>query len=145
MINKQAPEGQKLKIRRSPPRQVGVDGLNFTTDMKRLGIMADVQDVQDKKKKLLIKQRHISPPPNLSSEVPAKVGDMSSKVDMPAETSTQFKFPFQRRARSLSLPKDKEGNDIQESQYDSSKPIVAKDNFLVAHKNLVPGVMKLIQ
>ena len=29
--------------------------------------------------------------------------------------------------------------------YDSSKPIVAKDNFVLAHKNLVPGVYKLIQ
>mmetsp|Transcript_27088 Transcript_27088/g.41247 ORF Transcript_27088/g.41247 Transcript_27088/m.41247 type:complete len:88 (-) Transcript_27088:215-478(-) len=31
------------------------------------------------------------------------------------------------------------------SQYDSSKPVVAKDNFVLAHKNLVPGVHKLIQ
>jgi len=69
---------------------------------------------------------------------------MSPKVEEP---QAQFKFPFQRRARSLSLPKDKDGNDIKdtEAQYDSNKPIMAKDNFLVAHKNLVPGVMKLIQ
>jgi hypothetical protein len=44
MINQKAPEG-KLKIRRSPPRQTANEALNFTTDMKRLGIMADVQDV----------------------------------------------------------------------------------------------------
>lgn len=43
MINKNAPEG-KLKIRRSPPR-INKENLNFTTDMKRLGMMADVQNV----------------------------------------------------------------------------------------------------
>jgi hypothetical protein len=43
------------------------DILNFTTDMKRLGMMEDVQDVQKTKMKLIIKQRHISPPPNLNS------------------------------------------------------------------------------
>jgi hypothetical protein len=53
MMNKQ-PEG-KLKIRRSPPRVGGQGDLNFTTDMKRLGMMADVQDVQETKKKLIIK------------------------------------------------------------------------------------------
>jgi len=47
------PEG-KLKIRRSPPR-IGNENLNFTTDMKRLGMMADVQNVQETKKKLIIK------------------------------------------------------------------------------------------
>ena len=30
-------------------------------------------------------------------------------------------------------------------QYDSNKPVIAKDNFVLAHKNLVPGVMKLVQ
>lgn len=29
------------------------------------------------------------------------------------KTNSLFKFPFQRRARSLSLPKDEEGNDPQ--------------------------------
>ena len=33
----------------------GSDALNFTTDMKRLGIMDAVQDVQETKKKLIIK------------------------------------------------------------------------------------------
>jgi hypothetical protein len=51
--------------------------------MKRLGMMADVQDVQETKKKLIIKQRHISPPPNLSSEIPAKAGDSSPKIEEP--------------------------------------------------------------
>lgn len=76
------------------------------------------------------------------------MGDQSPQGDQVNESQQQFKFPFQRRARSLSLPKDKDGNDIKqdsEAQYDSNKPIMAKDNFLVAHKNLVPGVMKLIQ
>jgi hypothetical protein len=41
--NKNGHEG-KLKIRRSPPR-IGNENLNFTTDMKRLGMMADVQNV----------------------------------------------------------------------------------------------------
>ncbi len=41
--NKNGNEG-KLKIRRSPPR-IGNENLNFTTDMKRLGMMADVQNV----------------------------------------------------------------------------------------------------
>ena len=34
--------------------------------MKRLGIMADIQGVQENKKKLIIKCRHISPPPVLN-------------------------------------------------------------------------------
>lgn len=33
-----------------------------------------------------------------------------------AEQKKLFQFPFQRRARSLSLPKDKEGNDIDPVQ-----------------------------
>jgi hypothetical protein len=41
--------------------------LNFTQDMKKLGIMADIQGVQETKKKLIIKQRHISPSPGLNS------------------------------------------------------------------------------
>lgn len=69
-----------------------------------------------------------------------KVGDTSSPMNEPQEPQ-QFKFPFQRRARSLSLPKDKDGNDLPQDQYDSNKPVIAKDNFLLAHKNNVPGVM----
>lgn len=45
------------------------EALNFTTDMKRLGLMADIQnnikDHTENKKKLVIKKRHISPPPYL--------------------------------------------------------------------------------
>ena len=71
MIDKQK-DLHPLKIRRSPPRQgpqganAGLraklkkkpeegDKLNFTSDMKRLGIMADIQGVQEEKKKLIIK------------------------------------------------------------------------------------------
>ena len=32
-------------------------------DMKRLGIMDDIKEGVESKKKLIIKQRHISPPP----------------------------------------------------------------------------------
>jgi len=82
--------GHKLKLRRSPPSRPSASGskfigkaaagsrdreialseaLNFTTDMKRLGLMADIQnnmkDHTENKKKLVIQKRHISPPPNL--------------------------------------------------------------------------------
>lgn len=75
------------KVRRSPPSRTfkignqapsGSNGdpdgkneqLNFTTDMKRLGLMADIQNNMNEqtvnKKKLIIKKRHISPPPALN-------------------------------------------------------------------------------
>ena len=87
--------GKKLKLRRSPagrspPSRSSGNGsklignaatsskdhktapseaLNFTTDMKRLGLMADIQnnikDQTENKRKLVIKKRHISPPPYL--------------------------------------------------------------------------------
>lgn len=93
----------------------------------------------------------------------------------------QFKFPFQRRARSLSLPKDEEGNDITEEtqglskpieneqsyqsrqnfqiasnsqlkkspvgrqEQSNNRPIIAKDNFVLAHKNAIPGIQKLLK
>lgn len=87
--------GKKLKLRRSPAgrsppsrspgdatksignaatsgkdhRTAPSEALNFTTDMKRLGLMADIQnnikDHTENKKKLVIKKRHISPPPYL--------------------------------------------------------------------------------
>ena len=78
----------KLKIRRSPPRgssgskannDKGKEALNFTTDMKKHGIMADIQGVQETKKKLIIKQRHISPPPYLTS------GETEQRNDKDAE------------------------------------------------------------
>ncbi len=31
------------------------------------------------------------------------------------------------------------------SQTESDKPIIAKDNFVLAHKNLIPSVMNLIK
>ena len=31
------------------------------------------------------------------------------------------------------------------SQTEGNKPIIAKDNFVLAHKNLIPGVMNLIK
>jgi len=34
--------------------------------MKRIGIMADIQGVKENQKKLIIKCRHISPPPYLN-------------------------------------------------------------------------------
>jgi hypothetical protein len=106
----------------------GEDALNFTTDMKRLGLMADIQNVQATKKKLIIKQRHISPPPesgtgigsqhinnSLSSNVNDGAEDMQSTSITNFGASKKlsikksvFKFPFQRRARSLSLPKDQQ-------------------------------------
>jgi hypothetical protein len=43
-----------------------MNSINFTNEMKRLGMMAEVQGVHDSKKKLIIKQRHISPPPILN-------------------------------------------------------------------------------
>ena len=85
--------GKKLKLRRSPqgrspPSRSPGDGsklvgnaaisskdhttapaeaLNFTTDMKRLGLMADIQnnikDHTENKKKHVNKKRHISTPP----------------------------------------------------------------------------------
>lgn len=109
----------------------------------------------------------------------------STGSKMNLKTNALFKFPFQRRARSLSLPKDEEGNDPQttedqekkslgnnpaEKTYESrqnftiasgtnqkhspvgkdekttsnNRPVIAKDNFVLAHKNLVPGVKKLL-
>lgn len=137
-------QSKKLKIRRSPNREeqdqqkaIGENPLDFTTDMKRIGIMDDIKEGQEKQKKLIIKQRHVSPPP------PASIGplidpvssanhnseaklDCDIKDDTPNQNTKKikiniknqkvgglFKFPFQRRARSLSLPKDKDGNDIE--------------------------------
>lgn len=209
--------GSKLKIRRSPNREeathvkkeVKLDEQkphNFTMDMKRLGIMEDIKAGQESKKKLIIKQRHISPPPPNLAEPLIEVGKTGAEEDIESNCSASnkqaskitnfenkgiFKFPFQRRARSLSLPKDKDGNDIEpETQqttkqleepkdiYDSrqkqnqnfglvkinhkspsptsqmpstnsktklNKPIMAKDNFVLAHKNLIPGVNNLFQ
>ena len=57
--------------------------MNFTTDMKRLGMMEDVQDVQETKKKLIIKQRHISPPPNLNSGAGNNETDLGASGDIP--------------------------------------------------------------
>lgn len=107
--------------------------MNFTHDMKRIGMMADVNGVKENQKRLIIKCRHISPPPYLtggtnsnteSKEIIHGTQETDTKKTLPEEdiestnsklnikTNSLFKFPFQRRARSLSLPKDEEGNDI---------------------------------
>jgi hypothetical protein len=207
--------GAKLKLKRSPVRgdpstkkpscnpqkELNADQLNFTHDMKRIGIMADIQGVKENQKKLIIKCRHISPPPYLNGTSDKKestqqtegqnkktqdedVQSTSSKLNI--KSNSLFKFPFQRRARSLSLPKDEEGNDIipddpdkksignnpnEKATYESrqnftiasgqiqnkhspigkdeisqnNRPVIAKDNFVLAHKNLIPGVKKLLK
>ena len=82
--------------------------------------MAEVQGVQENKKKLIIKQRHISPPPKITStgiveEGEKKLDPKDSEASIVGlEKTSMFQFPFQRRARSLSLPKDENGNEIQE-------------------------------
>jgi len=116
-------------------------------DMKRLGIMDDIKEGLESKKKLIIKQRHISPPPpvtqgqdqliktknspiapGLGEATLQKGGDQTiitngeedvestntntQKITIKGVDTSKFNyFPFQRRARSLSLPKDEEGND----------------------------------
>lgn len=127
---------------------------------------------------------------DIESNCSANKHVQASKVtNFENKASGLFKFPFQRRARSLSLPKDKDGNDIvpenptaqveekPKDVYDSrqaqknfglvkinqkspsptsqipntnsktklNKPIMAKDNFVLAHKNLIPGVNNLFQ
>ena len=160
--------------------------------MKRLGIMADIKGVQENTKKLIIKCRHISPPPPVLTQGIDGGNDQQSNLQTIGDTtkttcrdeySTEtgkplFKFPFQRRARSLSLPKDENGNDqeVEEpkgdkpAKYESrqqqnftimgkqkspspphddkgtkSKPVVATDNFVLSHKNLIPGVKNLLK
>jgi hypothetical protein len=149
-----AQQSKKIKIRRSPNREEqeqlkkkmqdakakAENPLDFTTDMKRIGIMDDIKEGQEKQKKLIIKQRHVSPPPPVSNIGPlfdplssvnhnseAKL-DCDIKDDTPNQNTKKikihlnknqkagqslFKFPFQRRARSLSLPKDEDGNDVE--------------------------------
>lgn len=212
-ISQNSAFGAKLKLKRSPNRgdpgkktNKGKDGdneqLNFTHDMKRIGIMADIQGVKENQKKLIIKCRHISPPPYLNGGNEGKDITQQTETDnkktSPEEdlestnskpnikSNSLFKFPFQRRARSLSLPKDEEGNDIvpedpdkksignnpnEKTTYESrqnftiasgqqqskhsplgkdekngqNKPVIAKDNFVLAHKNLIPGVKNLLK
>jgi hypothetical protein len=145
--------------------------------------MADIQGVQENKQKLIIKCRHISPPPTLNASAANEenatttqtadedIVSTHSKLNASKNSRSLFKFPFQRRARSLSLPKDKDGNDqtvptehthkeppnftiIGKKQKSPSppardvalnKPILAKDNFVLAHKNLIPGVKNLLK
>ena len=78
--------------------------------------MAEVQGVQENKKKLIIKQRHISPPPKILG-MNVQQNGKDSEASMPGlDKTSMFKFPFQRRARSLSLPKDENGNEIVEEE-----------------------------
>ena len=82
---KDAPRG-------SPPQRVGPlkqeEPYNFTTDMKKLGLISAIKDGQNSVKKLVIKKRHISPPPpvlpdsmenSTQSSVATKVGINTKK------------------------------------------------------------------
>ena len=156
--------------------------------MKRLGLMKDIQnnmnDQTVNKKKLIIKKRHISPPPALNGSsnmgiaqegvTSAEATNISGATDTTSgvnvlpqkipdgKNKKLFQFPFQRRARSLSLTKDKDGNEIIDesmlareeaitnqanvfSNKQGKKPIIAKDNFLLAHKGIVPGVSRRVK
>jgi hypothetical protein len=72
--------------------------MNFTMDMKRLGIMADIQGVQETKKKLIIKCRHISPPPGETQpcDKDEDIVSTHSRVQPKAVNNSKslFKFPF---------------------------------------------------
>ena len=85
MMNKDQKVVPILKLKRSPNRNEdkGNAGsifhtknskktkdvqMNFTLDMKRLGLSSDIQGVKENQKKLIIKCRHISPPPNLNGD-----------------------------------------------------------------------------
>lgn len=98
----------KLKLRRSP-RQKPQEGMDFTLDMKRLGMMADIQGVNETKKKLILKCRHISPPPpvltgGIEDAETTKQSDPTRDEDIPSThskinrkqntTKCLFKFPF---------------------------------------------------
>ena len=57
-------------------------------------------------------------------------------------------FPFQRRARSLSLSKDFDNDQSAQDApmiADQKKPVKVKDNFLLAHRGIVPGVSRLVK
>lgn len=68
----------KFKLKRSPQKfyikqkvikkakPTEENQMNFTGDMKRLGMMAEVNDVKDTQIKIKIKCRHISPPPYMN-------------------------------------------------------------------------------
>ena len=91
--------------------------------MKRLGLITEIQssirDSQENKKKFVIKKRHISPPPpNLeiiqSAQQESQLTEPETNISHlnPRQDNQQqlkiFQVPFQRRARSLSLPKDQQ-------------------------------------
>jgi len=48
--------------------------------------------------------------PMRDEDIPSTHSKINRKQN---QTKCLFKFPFQRRARSLSLPKDEDGNEIQ--------------------------------
>ena len=89
--------------------------------MKRLGLITEIQsnmrDSIENKKKIVIKKRHISPPPpnleiiqstNTQITEPG-TNTSTSNLNRPQDSQQKlkiFQFPFQRRARSLILPKD---------------------------------------
>jgi hypothetical protein len=100
--------------------------------MKKLGIINDIQTGAEKKK-LIIKKRHISPD--------AKLLESSSSTIFSQGGKKVMHFPFQRRARSL------DGCfDVDASASDAPiKPVKVKDNFLLAHKGIVPGVSRLVK
>ena len=81
--------------------------------------------MKDNQKKLVIKCRHISPPPYLNglgsdtqktmqtqekTSGEEDIESTNSKMNLKT-SNVLFKFPFQRRCRSLSLPKDEDGNE----------------------------------
>ena len=54
---------------------------------------------------MIIKKRHISPPPGNNDESIGQSGK-SIKIKKLNGKNSLFKFPFERRARSASPPKD---------------------------------------
>lgn len=78
--------------------------------MKRIGIMADIQGVKENQKKLIIKCRHISPPPYLNGTGDQKDSTQQTDTDVNKQTQEEdvkstcsklniksnslFKFPF---------------------------------------------------
>jgi hypothetical protein len=81
------------------------DKLNFTLDMNRLGIMQEVKGVDETKKKLIIKCRHISPHPVLNGDNTGELGKskemngndediVSANSKIQLNSRSLFKFPF---------------------------------------------------
>jgi hypothetical protein len=72
---------------------------------------------------------------------------LGGSKDYPNETEGQAKgFKLIKKKNKEKSPSPVAG--LSENFNSASKPgqpIIAKDNFVIAHKNLVPGVLKLVQ